>query len=163
MLICGISFHSLRQRNNLPMGNALSYYLPGWEKKIILLSSTFTSTHARCEFYWLLIGWTQRLENLSNLFAFLIFFYPFLQDDADVEWKFARAKLWFSYFEEGRTLPVPFNLVPSPKSILGLTMAIKSLLVQYVTGHNEEKTGTQLNQVHTFMNIAYELIYLHTR
>uniref|UniRef100_A0A8C4Q622 Uncharacterized protein n=1 Tax=Eptatretus burgeri TaxID=7764 RepID=A0A8C4Q622_EPTBU len=40
-----------------------------------------------------------------------------VQDDADVEWKFARAKLWISYFEEGRTLPVPFNLVPSPKSI----------------------------------------------
>ena len=28
-----------------------------------------------------------------------------------------RAKLWISYFEEGGTLPPPFNIVPSPKSI----------------------------------------------
>lgn len=69
------------------------------------------------------------------------------QDDADVEWKFARAKLWFSYFEEGRTLPVPFNLIPSPKSVQGLATAIKSLLLRYTTGQSEEKTGTQLNAV----------------
>lgn len=42
---------------------------------------------------------------------------------------------------------MPFNLVPSPKSILGLAMAIKSLLLQYVVGHRMEKTATQLNQV----------------
>jgi len=27
------------------------------------------------------------------------------------------AKLWISYFEEGGTLPPPFNIIPSPKSI----------------------------------------------
>jgi hypothetical protein len=34
-------------------------------------------------------------------------------------WKkcFSRAKLWTSYFEDGGTLPPPFNIVPSPKSI----------------------------------------------
>lgn len=39
------------------------------------------------------------------------------QDHADIEWKFARTKLWMSYFEEGGTLPSPFNIIPSPKSI----------------------------------------------
>ncbi len=29
----------------------------------------------------------------------------------------SRAKLWTSYFEDGGTLPPPFNIVPSPKSI----------------------------------------------
>lgn len=38
------------------------------------------------------------------------------QDDADVEWKFARSKLYLSYFREGLTLPVPFNILPSPKA-----------------------------------------------
>lgn len=52
------------------------------------------------------------------------------QDDADVEWKFARAKLWFSYFEEGRTLPVPFNLVPSPKSLLYLLLRLKKWITK---------------------------------
>lgn len=39
-----------------------------------------------------------------------------LQDDADVEWKFARSKLYLSYFREGLTMPVPFNIIPSPKA-----------------------------------------------
>ena len=38
-----------------------------------------------------------------------------LQDDRDVEWKFARAKLWIDFFEDGCTLPTPFNLIPNPK------------------------------------------------
>lgn len=53
-----------------------------------------------------------------------------LQEDADVEWKFARAKLWLSYFDEGRTLPAPFNLVPSPKSFYYLVLRIKSCLIR---------------------------------
>jgi hypothetical protein len=28
-----------------------------------------------------------------------------------------RAKLWTSYFEDGGSVPPPFNIVPSPKSI----------------------------------------------
>ncbi|KAE8287517.1 Short transient receptor potential channel 6 [Larimichthys crocea] len=84
---------------------------------------------------------------LNMLIAMINSSFQEIEDDADVEWKFARAKLWFSYFEEGRTLPVPFNLVPSPKAMLGLTTAIKSLLLHYVTGHSEEKTETQLNQL----------------
>uniref|UniRef100_A0A3B3TWG4 Transient receptor potential cation channel, subfamily C, member 6a n=1 Tax=Poecilia latipinna TaxID=48699 RepID=A0A3B3TWG4_9TELE len=65
---------------------------------------------------------------LNMLIAMINSSFQEIEDDADVEWKFARAKLWFSYFEEGRTLPVPFNLVPSPKSVLGLATAIKSML-----------------------------------
>lgn len=58
------------------------------------------------------------------------YFCSFSQEDADVEWKFARAKLWLSYFDEGRTLPAPFNLVPSPKSFYYLVLRIKSCLIQ---------------------------------
>ncbi|KAA0194446.1 hypothetical protein HAZT_HAZT002764 [Hyalella azteca] len=36
---------------------------------------------------------------------------------ADVEWKFARSKLWISYFEEGETCPPPFNIIIAPKSV----------------------------------------------
>ncbi|XP_069739587.1 short transient receptor potential channel 6 isoform X2 [Phaenicophaeus curvirostris] len=62
---------------------------------------------------------------LNMLIAMINSSFQEIEDDADVEWKFARAKLWFSYFEEGRTLPVPFNLVPSPKSLLYLLLRIK--------------------------------------
>uniref|UniRef100_A0A8C2X9V9 Transient receptor potential cation channel, subfamily C, member 6a n=1 Tax=Cyclopterus lumpus TaxID=8103 RepID=A0A8C2X9V9_CYCLU len=97
---------------------------------------------------------------LNMLIAMINSSFQEIEDDADVEWKFARAKLWFSYFEEGRTLPVPFNLVPSPKSMLGMTTAIKTLLLRYVAGHSEEKTETQLNQV---PHKACALYNIHTQ
>ncbi|XP_074673105.1 short transient receptor potential channel 6 [Strix aluco] len=65
---------------------------------------------------------------LNMLIAMINSSFQEIEDDADVEWKFARAKLWFSYFEEGRTLPVPFNLVPSPKSLLYLLLRIKNCI-----------------------------------
>ncbi|KAL1434819.1 hypothetical protein MTO96_001712 [Rhipicephalus appendiculatus] len=43
---------------------------------------------------------------------------PFTKwDHKDREWKFARSKLWMGYFDEGSTLPPPFNLIISPKSV----------------------------------------------
>jgi hypothetical protein len=43
-----------------------------------------------------------------------------MQNQSDCEWKFARGKLWIEYFEEGATLPPPFNIIPSPKSFYHL-------------------------------------------
>ena len=40
-----------------------------------------------------------------------------MQEKADTEWKFARSKLWISYFEEGGTVPPPFNIIPTPKTL----------------------------------------------
>ncbi|KAG7269983.1 hypothetical protein CRUP_021838, partial [Coryphaenoides rupestris] len=53
---------------------------------------------------------------LNMLIAMMNNSYQHIADHADIEWKFARTKLWMSYFEEGGTLPSPFNIVPSPKS-----------------------------------------------
>ncbi|KAM9332234.1 short transient receptor potential channel 6-like isoform 2-T2 [Pholidichthys leucotaenia] len=92
---------------------------------------------------------------LNMLIAMINNSFQEIEDDADVEWKFARAKLWFSYFEEGRTLPVPFNLVPSPKSMVSLIRAIKSLLLSFMEGHRKEKTETQLNQLGESKNSGY--------
>ncbi|CAG0890670.1 unnamed protein product [Cyprideis torosa] len=54
---------------------------------------------------------------LNLLIAMMSHSFAVITERADCEWKFARAKLWMSYFEEGRTLPPPFNLIPTPKSI----------------------------------------------
>lgn len=48
-----------------------------------------------------------------------------LQSQADEEWKFARSKLWMSYFEDSGTLPAPFNIIPSPKSCIYLILWFK--------------------------------------
>lgn len=49
--------------------------------------------------------------------------------------------------EEGRTLPVPFNLVPSPKSVLGLVMGAKSLLREISDRHKAIMKGSELSEV----------------
>jgi transient receptor potential cation channel subfamily C member 4 len=54
---------------------------------------------------------------INMLIAMMSNSYQIIANQADEEWKFSRSKLWISYFEEGSTLPAPFNLVPSPKSI----------------------------------------------
>ena len=54
-----------------------------------------------------------------NTCFFPCVFVPLIfQSEQDVEWKFARAQLWMSYFQKGATIPVPFNIIPSPKSFM---------------------------------------------
>ncbi|XP_026049335.1 short transient receptor potential channel 4b isoform X2 [Astatotilapia calliptera] len=65
---------------------------------------------------------------LNMLIAMMNNSYQHIADHADIEWKFARTKLWMSYFEEGGTLPSPFNLIPSPKSVYYLIGWIKTHL-----------------------------------
>ncbi|XP_028656119.1 short transient receptor potential channel 6a [Erpetoichthys calabaricus] len=85
---------------------------------------------------------------LNMLIAMINNSFQEIEDDADVEWKFARAKLWFSYFEEGRTLPVPFNLVPSPKSIISLLTRIKHFVVMLVRCQKDDKkVDAELNEL----------------
>uniref|UniRef100_A0A3P8X040 Transient receptor potential cation channel, subfamily C, member 4a n=1 Tax=Cynoglossus semilaevis TaxID=244447 RepID=A0A3P8X040_CYNSE len=62
---------------------------------------------------------------LNMLIAMMNNSYQHIADHADIEWKFARTKLWMSYFEEGATLPAPFNIIPSPKSFWYLMCWIK--------------------------------------
>ncbi|XP_048512016.1 transient receptor potential-gamma protein isoform X5 [Athalia rosae] len=54
---------------------------------------------------------------LNLLVAMMNHSYQLISDRADTEWKFARSKLWISYFEEGGTVPPPFNIIPTPKSV----------------------------------------------
>uniref|UniRef100_A0A8C6ZEY5 Transient receptor potential cation channel subfamily C member 3 n=1 Tax=Nothoprocta perdicaria TaxID=30464 RepID=A0A8C6ZEY5_NOTPE len=61
---------------------------------------------------------------LNMLIAMINSSYQEIEDDSDVEWKFARSKLWLSYFDDGKTLPPPFSLVPSPKSFFYFIMRI---------------------------------------
>uniref|UniRef100_A0A8C2QYK2 Transient receptor ion channel domain-containing protein n=1 Tax=Capra hircus TaxID=9925 RepID=A0A8C2QYK2_CAPHI len=48
---------------------------------------------------------------LNMLIAMITNSFQKIEDAADVEWKFARSKLYLSYFREGLTLPVPFNIL----------------------------------------------------
>ncbi|XDV38964.1 hypothetical protein PO909_008273 [Leuciscus waleckii] len=61
---------------------------------------------------------------LNMLIAMITNSFQKIEDDADVEWKFARSKLYLTYFREGLTMPVPFNIIPSPKAAFYLLRGI---------------------------------------
>ncbi|XP_033631604.1 transient-receptor-potential-like protein [Asterias rubens] len=68
---------------------------------------------------------------LNMLIAMMSNSFQNIQDHADREWKFARSKLWMSYFDEGSTLPPPFNLIISPKSIYYFFSGVRRILCGY--------------------------------
>ncbi|KAH1027621.1 hypothetical protein HUJ05_001097 [Dendroctonus ponderosae] len=57
---------------------------------------------------------------LNLLIAMMSNSYAMIEEHSDTEWKFARTKLWMSYFEQSGTLPPPFNIFPKPKNIFKL-------------------------------------------
>lgn len=74
-----------------------------------------------------------------------------LQTDCDVEWKFARTKLWLNYMDEGSTLPVPFNMIPTPKSLCYAWRFCKDLLAISDVSWLEY----QKNKKQTFIKVAF--------
>uniref|UniRef100_A0A8C9NS66 Transient receptor potential cation channel subfamily C member 5 n=1 Tax=Serinus canaria TaxID=9135 RepID=A0A8C9NS66_SERCA len=81
---------------------------------------------------------------LNMLIAMMNNSYQLIADHADIEWKFARTKLWMSYFDEGATLPPPFNIVPSPKSFWYLCKWIHNQLCPGDDSDNEQKRHENL-------------------
>ncbi|NXS43944.1 TRPC5 protein, partial [Balaeniceps rex] len=81
---------------------------------------------------------------LNMLIAMMNNSYQLIADHADIEWKFARTKLWMSYFDEGATLPPPFNIIPSPKSVWYLCKWIHSHLCPGNDSDNEQKRHENL-------------------
>ncbi|XP_053645318.1 transient-receptor-potential-like protein isoform X2 [Cherax quadricarinatus] len=68
---------------------------------------------------------------INMLIAMMSNSFQQIEDHADQEWKFARSKLWMSYFDPGSTLPAPFNLIISPKAIFYCMRNVKNCL-QYI-------------------------------
>ncbi|KAK3740746.1 hypothetical protein RRG08_048988 [Elysia crispata] len=65
---------------------------------------------------------------LNMLIAMMSSSFQEIENHADMEWKFARSKLWMGYFDEGSTLPAPFNMIISPKSVYYLALWIKRVV-----------------------------------
>nr|CDS18731.1 short transient receptor potential channel 6 [Echinococcus granulosus] len=54
---------------------------------------------------------------VNMLIAMMSHSFESIQEDCDVEWKFARTKLWLNYIDNGSTLPAPFNILPTAHSL----------------------------------------------
>ncbi|UJR30483.1 hypothetical protein I4U23_018016 [Adineta vaga] len=61
---------------------------------------------------------------LNMLIAMMSKSYETIEEHADVEWKFARSKLYMEYIKEGGILPIPFNIIPTPENFIQLYQRI---------------------------------------
>ncbi|XP_027712723.1 LOW QUALITY PROTEIN: short transient receptor potential channel 4 [Vombatus ursinus] len=102
---------------------------------------------------------------LNMLIAMMNNSYQLIADHADIEWKFARTKLWMSYFEEGGTLPTPFNVIPSPKSLWYLLKWIWTHLCKKKMRRKPESFGTigrrtadNLRRHHQYQEVMRNLV-----
>ncbi|XP_025084879.1 LOW QUALITY PROTEIN: transient receptor potential-gamma protein-like [Pomacea canaliculata] len=73
-------------------------------------------------------SWIALVVLLNMLIAMMSNSYQNIYSQADEEWKFARSKLWISYFDDSGTLPAPFNTIPSPKTFYYILCWLKSKL-----------------------------------
>ena len=78
-----------------------------------------------------------------------------IQGDCDVEWKFARTRLWMNYIDEGSTLPVPFNMIPTPKSFRYAWRALRELLC---CSNNKGMLEYEANKKQTFIKVCYAFL-----
>ncbi|KAF4523848.1 hypothetical protein B566_EDAN012549 [Ephemera danica] len=92
-----------------------------------------------------LISVTLHLTNRKTSFKCNRKYTP--EERADTEWKFARSKLWISYFEEGGTVPPPFNIIPTPKSIWYLVRWVHRRLCGHSRAAKKEHMRTIRNAV----------------
>ncbi|XP_067949824.1 short transient receptor potential channel 4-like [Watersipora subatra] len=77
---------------------------------------------------------------LTNmLIAMMNTSYQLISSQEDTEWKFARSKLWLTYFEDSGTLPAPFNVIPSPKTIVSFIIYVKKCICRYSVKHKHDR------------------------
>ncbi|XP_029458605.1 LOW QUALITY PROTEIN: short transient receptor potential channel 4 [Rhinatrema bivittatum] len=102
---------------------------------------------------------------LNMLIAMMNNSYQLIADHADIEWKFARTKLWMSYFEEGGTLPPPFNIIPSPKSLWYFCKWIRKHVCKKNSRRKPESFGTigrraadNLRRHHQYQEVMRNLV-----
>ncbi|KAG5850522.1 short transient receptor potential channel 1 [Anguilla rostrata] len=67
----------------------------------------------------------------------------------DKEWKFARAKLWLSYFDDKCTLPPPFNILPSPKTVCYLVTSLS----KWICSHTSTGKVKRQNSLREWRNL----------
>ena len=87
-----------------------------------------------------------------------------VQTDSDMEWKFARTKLWMTYIDEKSTLPVPLNMIPTPKSFRYAVTFIIDLICRHdddVTDDKPETVVYDLNVSHTIGLKHFYALFSH--
>lgn len=92
---------------------------------------------------------------LNLLIAMMNHSYVKISKKSDIEWKFARTRLWMSYFDTGSTVPAPFNIVPSLKSLKNLA---RFILRRPKKTHHLGADSTDESQMNTNLTTSYQTV-----
>ncbi|XP_076367318.1 transient receptor potential-gamma protein-like [Tachypleus tridentatus] len=97
---------------------------------------------------------------LNLLIAMMNHSYQIISKHTDKEWKFARSKLWMSYFEDGATVPPPFNIIPSPKGFYYLLCWFVRKICGYSRSAKKQNLNTHRKQAKkaSERNLRYQTI-----
>lgn len=83
---------------------------------------------------------------LNLLIAMMNHSYVKISKKSDIEWKFARTRLWMSYFDTGSTVPAPFNIIPSIKSITYFISQLTRFICRTVRSFRKVKRVISINE-----------------
>lgn len=75
-----------------------------------------------------------------------------MQGDCDVEWKFARTRLWMNYIDVGNTLPVPFNMIPTPKAFRTVYRVLRAFIT-----NTHDVSDRDHNKRQTFIKVGFHV------
>ncbi|GFN81521.1 transient-receptor-potential-like protein [Plakobranchus ocellatus] len=123
---CGLNQLYWYYNDSDPNDEDLFFTLTAPSKLEIRSTQTFTRTVG--ELMFMAYHGMAIIVLLNMLIAMMSSSFQEIENHADMEWKFARSKLWMGYFDEGSTLPAPFNMIISPKSVYYLVRWIKRVL-----------------------------------
>ncbi|XP_022106151.1 uncharacterized protein LOC110987534 isoform X2 [Acanthaster planci] len=90
------------------------------ELDVLMLSSKHSVAEVVGTFMFVMYHIMVVLVMLNALIGMLSNTYNITEENADTEWKFHRTAVWASYLRPVGTLPPPFNLIPSVKSLIRL-------------------------------------------
>ncbi|XP_070555679.1 short transient receptor potential channel 4-like [Ptychodera flava] len=76
---------------------------------------------------------------LNVLIAMMSNTYTRVEEDADIQWKYARSSLWMSFFGQAQTLPPPFNVIPGVKCALSCVKGIRKKRIHQLLNGKERK------------------------
>ncbi|VDM59910.1 unnamed protein product [Angiostrongylus costaricensis] len=92
---------------------------------------------------------------LNMLIAMMSNSYQYISNQSDIEWKFARSKLFIEYFDDTATLPPPFNIIPSPKSFY---YGLKWICERYCNCSKAKQVGKQRSMRFVTRNLVQRYI-----
>ncbi|CAF0906842.1 unnamed protein product [Rotaria sordida] len=100
---------------------------------------------------------------INTLIAMLEETIKHIDDRADIEWKFARSKLYMEYIQDENILPVPLNIFPSPRAIINLLNRIKQMITSKNVSRNDNNNNNIRNNDIELNDFRNEKIFKRKR